>query len=107
MQLRGKIYIGSFYMAGVACFAYAMAHWSCADPLHYLCHLATALIASGLKVPLPGIQSTLSVSYVFVVASMVDFSYPETALVACLAIASQSLLKTKYRPRALQVGFNL
>ena len=42
MQLRARLYIGSFYTGGVACFAYAMAHWSCADPLHYLCHLATA-----------------------------------------------------------------
>src|SRR5436190_1263316 len=106
MQLRAKLYIWSFYMAGVACFGYAMAHWSCADPLHYLCHLATALIASGLKVPLPGIQSTLSVSYVFVVASMVEFSYPETAVVACLAMAAQSLWRTRRRPRLLQVGFN-
>jgi hypothetical protein len=106
MQPRAKLYIGSFYIGGVACFVYAMAHWSCADPLHYLCHLATALIASGLKVPLPGIQSTLSVSYVFVVASMVEFSYPETAVVACLAMAAQSLWRTRRRPRALQVGFN-
>src|SRR5580765_2656993 len=107
MQLRAKLYIGSFYMAGVACFTYAMAHWSCTDPLHYLCHLATALIASSLKVPLPGILSTLSVSYVFVVASMMEFSYPETAVVACLAIVAQSVWKTKRRPRLLQVGFNL
>jgi diguanylate cyclase (GGDEF)-like protein/putative nucleotidyltransferase with HDIG domain len=107
MQLRAKLYIGSFYVAGVACFAHAMAHWSCADPLHYLCHLATALIASGLKVPLPGIQSTLSVSYVFVVASMVEFSYPETAVVACVAMVAQSLWRTRRRPRMLQVGFNL
>src|SRR3954468_9942315 len=106
MQLRAKLYIGSFYMGGVACFAYAMAHWSCADRLHYLCHLATALIASGLKVPLPGIQSTLSVSYVFVVLSMIEFGYPETTVVACLAMLAQSLWRPKSRPRLVQVGFN-
>jgi diguanylate cyclase (GGDEF)-like protein/putative nucleotidyltransferase with HDIG domain len=106
MQPGAKIYIGSFYLGGLICFAYATAHWSCADPLHYLCHLATALIASGLKVPLPGIQSTLSVSYVFVVLSMIEFSYGETTLVACLAMVAQSLWKTKYKPRMVQVGFN-
>jgi hypothetical protein len=106
MHFRAKLYIGSFYAGGLACFAYAMAHWSCADPLHYLCHLVTAMIASGLKVPLPGIQSTLSVSYVFVVASMLEFSYPETVVVACLAMAAQSLWRTRRRPRLHQVGFN-
>lgn len=107
MRLRARVYIGLYYAGGVAAFLYALAHWSCADPVHFGCHLLTALIASGLKVPLPGIMSTLSVSYVFVVLSMMEFSYPETAMVACLAIAAQSLWKTKRKPRLLQVGFNL
>jgi diguanylate cyclase (GGDEF)-like protein/putative nucleotidyltransferase with HDIG domain len=106
MRFRARLYIGSFYTGGLACFAAAMAHWSCADPLHYLCHLATAVIASGLKVQLPGIQSTLSVSYIFVVASMLDFSYAETTVVACGAMLAQSLWKTRRRPTLMQVGFN-
>src|SRR5438309_2316008 len=107
MQLRAKLYIGFFCAVGLWCFGYAMAHWSCADPLHYLSHIALAVIASGLKVMLPGITGTMSVSYVFVLLSMMDFSYPETTVVACLAIAAQSLWRTKSPPRALQLAFNL
>src|ERR1041384_2171920 len=107
MRFRAKFYIGSFYAVGSASIAFALAHWTCADPLHYFCQLAIAVIASGLKVPLPGITSTLSVSYVFVVLSMMEFGYAETMMVACLAMLAQSLWRTKYRPRPLQVGFNL
>jgi branched-subunit amino acid ABC-type transport system permease component len=44
---------------------------------------------------------------VFVLLSMMDFSYPETVAVACLAIAVQSLVGTKTRPRPIQLLFNL
>jgi diguanylate cyclase (GGDEF)-like protein/putative nucleotidyltransferase with HDIG domain len=107
MQLRAKIYIGLYYGGGLACLLYAARHWSCADPLHFVCHLLTALIASGLKVQVPGIMSTISVSYVFVVLSMIEFGYPETAVVASMAILAQSLWKTRRAPRVLQIGFNL
>src|SRR4051812_44273309 len=107
MQLRARIYIGFYYAGGLACLLYAARHWTCADPLHFACHLLTALIASGLKVQVPGIMSTISVSYVFVVLSMIEFSYPETAVVASMAILAQSLWRTRRAPRVLQIGFNL
>lgn len=107
MQLRAKLYIGSILATGAVCFTYAMASWTCRDPIHYLCHTLTAIIAAGLKVTLPGVSGTMSVSYVFVLLSLMDFSFPETTAVACLAILVQSLWRTRTRPRPLQVGFNL
>jgi len=107
MQFRAKLYIGSILTAGALCVLYGVGGWTCADPVHFLCHAALALIASGLKVSLPGVTGTMSVSYVFVLLSMMDFSYPETTVVACLAIAAQSLWKTRSRPRVLQIAFNL
>ena len=107
MQLRAKLYIAIVLTGGSASLAYAMTGWSCKDPLHYLCQLAIALVASGLKVTLPGILSTMSVSYVFVVLSMMEFSYPETVALACMATAVQCLWRPKYKPRFLQLIFNV
>lgn len=107
MQLRAKLYIGFVWTIGLACFGYAMARWSCANPGNYLALAIIAVIASGLKVRLPGVTGTLSVSYVFVLLSMMEFSYPETMVVASLAVGAQSLLRTKSRPRLLHLGFNL
>jgi hypothetical protein len=50
MQMRAKLYIATVLTAGAYSIAYAMAGWNCADPLHYVCQLATALVASGLLV---------------------------------------------------------
>src|SRR5581483_11649106 len=107
MQLRAKLYIAGILGLGGSAIAYAVAGFTCSDPVHYLCQLLVAVIASGLRVTLPGILSTMSVSYVFVVLSMMEFSYPETVLLACLATAVQRLWKPKYRPKALQVAFNI
>jgi diguanylate cyclase (GGDEF)-like protein/putative nucleotidyltransferase with HDIG domain len=107
MQLRAKVYIAVVLALGTSAFFYALAGFTCADPVHYLCQLAVAVIASGMRVRLPGILSTMSVSYVFVVLSMMEFSFPETVLLACVATAVQRLWKPKYPPRPLQVAFNV
>jgi diguanylate cyclase (GGDEF)-like protein/putative nucleotidyltransferase with HDIG domain len=107
MPLRARIYIGLILAAGAALFANALTGWACAEPVHYMCQAALAIIAAGLKVNLPGVTGTMSVSYVFILLTMIDFGYPEMVLVACLSIAAQSLWKTRSRPRVLQIVFNL
>src|ERR1700688_837501 len=99
MNLKARLYIGTILAGGLGCFLNAMEGFSCKEPYHYICHLAIALFVSTLKVSLPGITGTISVSYIFVLLSMMDFSYPETVVVACLAIAVQSLAGTKTRPK--------
>jgi diguanylate cyclase (GGDEF)-like protein/putative nucleotidyltransferase with HDIG domain len=106
MRLFAKVYIGFILMAGAVCLSVALPAWQCADPVHYLCHLLIALIASGWKVTVPRINSTVSVSYVFVVLSMIEFSYPETVAVACAAMMAQCLWRPKYRPDMLKLAFN-
>jgi diguanylate cyclase (GGDEF)-like protein/putative nucleotidyltransferase with HDIG domain len=107
MRTYAKLYIGAVLAGGMVCFAHAMSGWNCQHPLRYLCLLAVALPASALKVFLPGVTGTMSVSYVFVLLGMLDFSYPETMLLACLAMIVQSLWRTRYHPKLLQLLFNL
>src|ERR1017187_3228457 len=107
MGTCARVYIGAILAGGVACFAHAMAGWNCRHPLQYLCLLAVALSASTLKVFLPGVAGTISVSYVFVLLCMLDFSYPETVLVACLAMFVQCWWRTRQHPKMLRVFFNL
>ncbi len=107
MHIRAKLYIATVLTSGALSLSFAMAGWNCSDPLHYACQLAIALVASGLKVKLPGILSTMSVSYVFVVLSMMEFSYPETVALACMATAVQTLWRPKNRPQVLQLAFNI
>jgi diguanylate cyclase (GGDEF)-like protein/putative nucleotidyltransferase with HDIG domain len=107
MGTGARIYIGAILAGGVVCFAHAMAGWNCRHPLQYLCLLAVALPASTLKVFLPGVAGTISVSYVFVLLGMLEFSYAETVLLACLAMFAQCWWRTIPRPKMLRVAFNL
>ena len=106
MQFSARLYIGFVLSAGLACFVHAMLQWQCEDPLHYACYALIAVVASGLKVYLPGISGTMSVSYVFVLLSMLDFSYPETMLVACMAAAVQSVWRAR-KLKPIHLFFNL
>jgi diguanylate cyclase (GGDEF)-like protein/putative nucleotidyltransferase with HDIG domain len=107
MGTGARIYIGAILAGGAVCFAHAMAGWNCRHPLQYLCLLAVALPASSVKVFLPGVAGTISVSYVFVLLGMLDFSYAETLLLACLAMLVQCGWRTLPRPKMLRVAFNL
>jgi len=106
MSFYARLYIGAVIAGGMVCVACAAARWSCPDPLQYGCLMGIALLASSLKVSLPGIPGTMSVSYVFVLLGIIDFRYAETVVVACSAMAMQSLWRTKKRPQAIQFGFN-
>jgi diguanylate cyclase (GGDEF)-like protein/putative nucleotidyltransferase with HDIG domain len=107
MKTGARLYIGAILAAGLVCFADAMARWTCREPLHYACNLAIALVASGFKVFFPGVHGNMSVSYFFVLLSMMDFSYPETVVLACLSMAVQTVWRTRRRPKALHLLFNL
>jgi len=106
MSIYARLYIGAVMAGGLACMATAAARWTCPDPFHFACLLGIALLSSSLKVFLPGIPGTMSVSYVFVLLSMIDFNYSETVVVACSAMAVQSVWRTKKRPQIIQFLFN-
>src|SRR5512138_3315095 len=48
----------------------------------FLIYLLTALLASGLKVHLPGITGTMSVNFLFILMAVVDLTLPETLIIA-------------------------
>ena len=104
MSRLARLYIALVIATGATCFAAAMASWSPFDVGRYVGYLAIALVASKLKVQLPGITGTMSVNYVFVLLAIFDLSYPETILLACLA----TLVQTPWRRlvNAIHATFN-
>jgi len=106
MSFHAKLYIAAMVAAGLACFGYGIAQWTCRDPFSYLCLLGLALGTSLLKVTVPGRPTSLSVSFILVLFSIVDFSYPETLVVGCLAAAVQVVWRKSHQS-AVQFLFNL
>ena len=82
-------------------------HWESHDGLRFVCYLIVALLASGLKVRLPGIDGTMSVNFLFILLGILDLSVPETLAIGCASGLVQCFWHTKTAPAPIKVIFNL
>jgi diguanylate cyclase (GGDEF)-like protein/putative nucleotidyltransferase with HDIG domain len=100
-------FIAAMLTLGCAEFLVAGAGWRTSRPDKFLCYLIIAIAASLLKVKLPGVTSTMSLNFLFVLVGIIELTVPETLLIGCAATVIQSLWRTKSRPRLVQVSFNV
>ena len=70
-------------------------------------YILAALATSGLKVRLPGIFSSLSMNYVFIIAGLMDLHLPGGILIGICSVLGQSFYKANQRPQWKHVLFNL
>jgi hypothetical protein len=106
MRRSAKIYIFGVIGAGGLVLACALAAWS--PTLSGSCVIFTALavLASAIKLRLPGVEGTWSPSFLFLLYGVAHFSLAETLIAGCAAAVAQSLLNTKTRATLTQVLFN-
>ena len=68
---------------------------------------AIALVASGLKVQLPGIDGTMSVNFLFVLLGILELSLPETLAIGCSAALLQCVWRTRQGVSPDKIAFNV
>jgi putative nucleotidyltransferase with HDIG domain len=108
MTFRPAIaYIGLVGALGAASLGYSLIHWQTQDWTRYAFYCAIALIASRMKVRLPGVTGSMSMNFLFVLVGVAELSLAETMLMGCLAMLVQCLIKTEERPRPVQVVFSV
>ena len=106
LPIRAKLYIAVTVLLGACLLAAAVPLWSSAQSLRFLLYLAAALVASNLKVALPGITGTMSVNFVFVLISIMDLNLPQVLSISYAGTAGQVLFRSKDR-QLLRLLFNL
>lgn len=106
MSNTAKLYVVFTAAIGFTVLIAELARWSAPNPLRFLVFLLLAVVASTLKVRLPGLTSTISASFLFVLIGVADFSLPETLAVGCAAALVQSLWKVK-EPKLVHIIFNV
>lgn len=104
---RAKIYIAWVAAVGLTILAMGLFQWTSANPARYLLLLVLALVAATLKVRLPGITSSMSVNFLFILLGVADLSFSETLAMGCAAALLQSVWKAAKRPRPVQLLFNV
>lgn len=107
LSLQTKAFVGITASMGVVVLWLALSHWQCADPMRFFCYLAVAVLASGLKVQLPGIDGTMSVNFLFILLGVLELSLPETLVIGCTASLAQSVWQLRGRLDPIKVLFNV
>jgi diguanylate cyclase (GGDEF)-like protein/putative nucleotidyltransferase with HDIG domain len=107
MPLRARLFIGLTSCLGVVLFAHSMWQWHCDEIARFACYLTVALVASGLKVQLPGIDGTMSVNFLFILLGILELGLPETLVIGCAATLIQSAWHTQSKPEPVKVLFNV
>src|SRR5580765_697767 len=107
LSVQTKVFVGITASVGVGVLAFAFSHWQSQDLMRFACYLAVAVLASGLKVQLPGIDGTMSVNFLFILLGVLELSLPETHLIGCTASLAQSVWQLRGRLDPVKVLFNV
>jgi len=105
-SIRANSLIVCWYVLGCATWLYGAAHWDIPDHLRFFCFFVLAIASSGMKVVLPGIDSTMSVAFLFALLGIVELNFPETLVVISCSVLVQSVWRVKKFPSAIQITFN-
>jgi diguanylate cyclase (GGDEF)-like protein/putative nucleotidyltransferase with HDIG domain len=100
-----RLFVGLVIVAGSASLLQAAIHQSSRNIAEFICYVGIAILASRLRVTLPGIMGTLSVNFLFILVAVAELSYAEALTVAAIAMLAQSLYPS--RPTAIQLTFNV
>ena len=106
LSLISKIFIASIVTTGAVVLVNSLVHWKANQPGELLVLLTMTVIASRLKVKLPGINGTMSVNVPFLLIVAIRLSAGESLAIAALASLVQSIPAVKSRATLVQAIFN-
>src|ERR1700723_51663 len=101
-----RAFIAAMASAGALCLAASLFHWQSDDLVKFVCYLIAAVLASPLKVILPGIEGTLSVNFLFTLLGVLELSLPETLLIGLASTLAQFYWKPARQLKLVQLVFN-
>jgi hypothetical protein len=107
MPKIAKTYIATIAAAGFFALALAGLRWSSDNLTRFAALLFLALLASGLKIRLPGFTGTVSANFVFILVGIAVLSFSETTVIGFAGALAQSLWKMRQRPKPVQILFNV
>src|SRR6266536_3919157 len=106
-SIGARTFIAGMASTGIVCFLVALWHCQFSDPVKFSCYLIAALLASSLKVSLPGIEGTLSVNFLFTLLGILELSLPQTLVIGLASTLAQFYWKPARRVKLVQLVFNL
>jgi hypothetical protein len=106
MPNLAKAYIAMIATLATAVLAVVASRWNPENLVHLVQFFALAMLASAMKIRLPGFKTTISINFVFVLIGIALLSFGETVLIGLGGALVQSLWRAQQRPKLVQVLFN-
>ena len=106
MTTKAKLYIAIMTALAAVLLAVAASQWNPKNFGHFVVFFALAMVASAMKIRLPGFTTTISTNFVFILIGIALFSFGETVLIGLGGALVQSFWKTQQRPKPVQALFN-
>jgi diguanylate cyclase (GGDEF)-like protein/putative nucleotidyltransferase with HDIG domain len=105
LSLGARVFVALVIAAGMACLLRGAIHQESKNIAEFICYLGVAILASRLRVTLPGITGTLSVNFLFILVAIAELSYSEAITLGAISMLAQCWSST--RPRTIQLTFNI
>src|SRR5439155_15900362 len=106
MPKLAKAYIAAIAAIATTVLSVVAVRWNPENLGRFFLFFALAMVASAMKIRLPGCRTTISINFVFVLIGIASFSFGETVLLGLSGALVQSLWNTQTRPKPVQVLFN-
>src|SRR5260370_18810802 len=106
MPSLAKAYIAMIAAVAAAVLTVVASRWNPENFGHFVLFFALAMLASAMKIRLPGFKTTISTNFVLILIAIALFSFGETVLIGLGGALLQSLWKTQQRPKPVQGLFN-
>jgi len=103
---NAKLYITLVIASGLALLLFAAGAWSSTNLLQFSIYLGLAVLASALKVRIPGHESTMSPNFVFLLLGIVALPFSQVVAISVAAALIQTIWASSKRVRLVQVAFN-
>jgi hypothetical protein len=106
MPSLAKAYIATIGALAIAVLGLVAYRWNPDNFSRFVLFFALAMVASTMKIRLPGLKTSISTNFVFILIGLALFSFSETVLIGLGGALVQSLWKPLQWPKAVQVFFN-
>ena len=107
MSRSARLLLTTVCLLGLGVAAYLVYSWKIDSPLKFVAYLLTAIIASRLKVGLPEVTGSMSVSFLFILIAIAELNFTETLILGWCAILAQCYISRHRWPKLKQVLFNV
>lgn len=102
-----QVYIGLVLFCGAVAAGYSVNGLHIDEPLKFCFFFALAVLSAVMKVKLPGITGSLSVTYVVILIGLSDLTLAESMIAGLAAVVIQTLVGAKSKPKPIQAAFNV